>query len=95
VWWLTPDRYSFIVPNHRRGPLADARFRQALSLLWDRTRLADEVHHGLARPIGAPTFARFPLTPWISNRPLLCWRAPVFATAMETVCVTWVVCPSA
>ena len=63
VWWLTPDRYSFVVPNHRRGPLADARFRQALSLLWDRARLADEVHHGLARPIGAPTFAQVAADP--------------------------------
>jgi len=58
LWWLTPDRYSFIVPNHRRGPLGDVRFRQALSLLWDRARFADEVHHDLARPIGAPTFAQ-------------------------------------
>ena len=58
LWWLTPNRYSFIVPNHRRGPLADARFRQALSLLWDRARFADEIHHDLARPIGAPTFAQ-------------------------------------
>jgi peptide/nickel transport system substrate-binding protein len=60
LWWLTPDRYSFVVPNHRRGPLADARFRQALSLLWDRARFADEIHHGLAQPIGAPTFAQVP-----------------------------------
>jgi len=58
LWWLTPDRYSFVVPNHRRGPLGDARFRQALSLLWDRARYADEVHRGLAHPIGAPTFAK-------------------------------------
>ena len=27
--------------------------RQALSLLWDRARLADEFHRGLARPTGA------------------------------------------
>jgi peptide/nickel transport system substrate-binding protein len=64
LWWLTPDRYSFIVPNHRRGPLGDARFRQALSLLWDRARFADEVHHDLARPIGAPTFAQAPPDPF-------------------------------
>jgi peptide/nickel transport system substrate-binding protein len=63
LWWLTPDRYSFIVPNHRRGPLGDARFRQALSLLWDRARFADEIHHDLARPIGAPTFSRVPPDP--------------------------------
>jgi peptide/nickel transport system substrate-binding protein len=64
LWWLTPDRYSFVVPNHRRGPLADARFRQALSLLWDRARFADEIHHGLARPIAAPTFAQAPPDTW-------------------------------
>ncbi|MGA7744064.1 MAG: ABC transporter substrate-binding protein [Polyangia bacterium] len=63
LWWLTPDRTSFVVPNHRRGPLGDARFRQALSLLWDRTRFAEEIHHGLARPIGAPTFAEVPPDP--------------------------------
>jgi peptide/nickel transport system substrate-binding protein len=63
LWWLTPDRTSFVVPNHRRGPLGDARFRQALSLLWDRARFADEIHHGLARPIGAPTFAEVPPDP--------------------------------
>jgi peptide/nickel transport system substrate-binding protein len=63
LWWLTPDRISFIVPNHRRGPLGDARFRQAISLLWDRARFADEVHHDLARPIGAPAFAEVPPDP--------------------------------
>jgi peptide/nickel transport system substrate-binding protein len=60
LWWLTPDRYSFIVLNHRRGPLGDARFRHALSLLWDRVRFSEEVHRGLTRPIGAPTFAQVP-----------------------------------
>jgi peptide/nickel transport system substrate-binding protein len=63
LWWLTPDRISFIVPNHRRGPLGDARFRQAVSLLWDRARFADEIHHDLARPIGAPAFAEVPPDP--------------------------------
>lgn len=60
LWWLTPSRYSFIMPNHRRGPLADARFRQALSLLWDRKRFAEEIHRGLKQPIGAPSFAQVP-----------------------------------
>jgi peptide/nickel transport system substrate-binding protein len=63
LWWLTPDRISFIVPNHRRGPLGDARFRQAISLLWDRARFADEIHHDLAHPIGAPAFAEVPPDP--------------------------------
>ena len=55
---LTPDRYSFVALNTRRGVLADAVFRHALSLLWDRARFASEIHHGLARPIGAPTFGK-------------------------------------
>ena len=55
---LTPDRYSFVALNTRRGVLADAAFRHALSLLWDRARFAGEIHHGLARPIGAPTFGK-------------------------------------
>jgi peptide/nickel transport system substrate-binding protein len=55
---LTPDRYSFIALNTRRGVLADAVFRHALSLLWDRARFASEIHHGLVRPIGAPTFGK-------------------------------------
>jgi len=53
---LTPHRYSFVALNVRRGVLADAGFRHALSLLWDRKRFASELHRGLARPIGAPTF---------------------------------------
>ena len=53
---LAPHRYSFIAANTRRGVLADKDFRHALSLLWDRTRFASEFHHGLVRPIGAPTF---------------------------------------
>jgi peptide/nickel transport system substrate-binding protein len=60
LYRLTPDRYSFVVVNQRHGPLADARFRRALAALWDRARLADEVHRGLARPIGAPPFGTVP-----------------------------------
>jgi peptide/nickel transport system substrate-binding protein len=51
-----PDRYSFVLLNTRHGALADPAFRHALSLLWDRARFADEFHHGLAHPVGAPTF---------------------------------------
>ena len=64
LWWLTPSRYSFILPNLRRGPMADTRFRQALSLLWDRKRFAEEIHRGLKQPIGAPTFAQVPADPF-------------------------------
>jgi peptide/nickel transport system substrate-binding protein len=56
LYGLHPERYSFISLNTRRGVLADAAFRYALSLLWDRARFAKEFHHGLVRPIGAPTF---------------------------------------
>jgi len=55
---LTPDRYSFVALNTRRGVLADAAFRHALSLLWDRARFASEIHHGLTQPLGAPTFGK-------------------------------------
>jgi len=57
---LRPHRYSFVALNTRRGVLADKDFRHALSLLWDRSRFASEFHHGLVRPIGAPTFGPAP-----------------------------------
>jgi peptide/nickel transport system substrate-binding protein len=60
LYLLQPHRYSFVALNTRRGVLADAVFRQALSLLWDRARFASELHHGLVRPIGAPTFGIAP-----------------------------------
>jgi peptide/nickel transport system substrate-binding protein len=53
-----PERYSFVALNTRHGVLADPSFRQALSQLWDRARFVDEFHHGLASPIGAPTFGK-------------------------------------
>jgi peptide/nickel transport system substrate-binding protein len=57
---LEPHRYSFLVVNHRRDPLSDPRFRLALSLLWNRKRLADELHRGLVRPIAGPPFGEAP-----------------------------------
>jgi len=60
LYLLQPNRYSFVALNTRRGVLADPVFRQALSLLWDRARFASELHHGLVRPIGAPTFGTAP-----------------------------------
>ena len=60
LYLLAPERYSFVALNTRRGVLADPVFRHALSLLWDRERFASEFHHGLARPIGAPTFGAVP-----------------------------------
>jgi peptide/nickel transport system substrate-binding protein len=64
LYLLTPERYSFIALNTRRGVLADATVRQALSLLWDRVRFAREFHHGLVRPIGAPTFGESSADPF-------------------------------
>jgi peptide/nickel transport system substrate-binding protein len=57
---LSPERRSFLAINHRRDLLADQRVRRALSLLWDRSRLAGEFHQGLARPTGATTPATDP-----------------------------------
>jgi peptide/nickel transport system substrate-binding protein len=48
--WDEP-RFSFVALNHRRPALQDARVRQALDHLWNRQRLAADLHHGLARPI--------------------------------------------
>jgi peptide/nickel transport system substrate-binding protein len=56
LYRLTPERYSFLVANHRHFPLGDPRFRRAISLLWDRDRFAHELHKDLARPIGGPPF---------------------------------------
>jgi peptide/nickel transport system substrate-binding protein len=61
LYRLTPDRYSFLVVNHHHPLLADGRFRRALALSWNRARLAEEVHRGLARPIAAPFGAVPPL----------------------------------
>jgi peptide/nickel transport system substrate-binding protein len=63
LYRLTPDRYSFLVVNHHHGLLADERVRRALALSWNRARLAEEVHRGLARPIGAP-FGNVPPLPF-------------------------------
>jgi peptide/nickel transport system substrate-binding protein len=64
LYRLTPERYSFLAVNHRHELLADARVRRALALLWNRGRLAEEVHRGLARPIAAPPFAAVPPLPF-------------------------------
>jgi peptide/nickel transport system substrate-binding protein len=49
--WDEP-RFSFVALNHRRPVLQDARVRQALDHLWNRKRMASDLHHDLARPIG-------------------------------------------
>ena len=48
--WDEP-RFSFVALNHRRPVLQDARIRQALDRLWNRQRLAADLHRDLARPI--------------------------------------------
>jgi peptide/nickel transport system substrate-binding protein len=54
LYRLSPERYSFLVANHRHFPLSDPRFRRAIALLWDRERFAHELYKDLARPIGGP-----------------------------------------
>ena len=51
---LESGRFSFLIVNHRHEPLSDAKFRQAITALWDRKRFSAELHHDLARPIGGP-----------------------------------------
>jgi peptide/nickel transport system substrate-binding protein len=63
LYRLTPDRYSFLVVNHHRATLSDKRVRRAVALAWNRARLAEEVHRGLVRPIGA-TFGQVPPLPF-------------------------------
>jgi peptide/nickel transport system substrate-binding protein len=57
---LPAERTTFIAVNHRKAPLSVPVFRRALSLLWDRVGLAEEIHRGLVTPIAAPPFARLP-----------------------------------
>jgi peptide/nickel transport system substrate-binding protein len=64
LYRLSPQRYSFLVVNHRHPLLADLRVRRALSSLWNRARFAEEVHRGLAHPIGAPPFGVVPVPPF-------------------------------
>ncbi|MCG5055750.1 MAG: hypothetical protein KA712_22560 [Myxococcales bacterium] len=64
VYRLQPLRFAYVVLNTRRDPLSDARFRWALSRLWQRERLAKELHEGLARPLGGPPFGETPATPF-------------------------------
>jgi peptide/nickel transport system substrate-binding protein len=69
LYRLTPERYSFVIANHRHPPLSDPRFRRALALLWDRERFARELHKDLVRPIGGPPFAgALPVTPFDRRR---------------------------
>ena len=52
VW--TPKAYFFVVYDARKGPLADARVRRALTLLVDRARFTQVAFFGHARPITGP-----------------------------------------
>ncbi len=64
VYRLTPLRFAFVAINTRKDPLSDTRFRWALSRLWQRDRLATELHRGLARPLGGPPVGDRPSTPF-------------------------------
>ena len=57
LWRMRTDRWAYVAVNHRHAPLGDARFRRALSALWDREHFARDLHRGLAHTIGAPPFA--------------------------------------
>ena len=54
---LPSRRYSFLIANNAHQPLADARFRRAIAMLWDRKRFSGELHDELAQPIGGPPLA--------------------------------------
>jgi len=54
LYRLASRRYSFLVVNNAHYPLSDARFRRAVSMLWDRNRFSGELHDDLAIPIGGP-----------------------------------------
>lgn len=53
VWRMASVRWAYLGVNHRRAPLGDRRFRQALSALWDRGHFSRTLHGDLARPISA------------------------------------------
>jgi peptide/nickel transport system substrate-binding protein len=50
----TPARFTFVLWNLEHPPFSDPAVRRALNQAIDRTRLANEVRHGVARPIVAP-----------------------------------------
>jgi peptide/nickel transport system substrate-binding protein len=52
VW--TPKAYFFVVYNTRKGPLADARVRRALTLLTDRQQFIRNAFFGHARAVTGP-----------------------------------------
>jgi peptide/nickel transport system substrate-binding protein len=54
VWRLASRRWVYLGVNHRHAPLGDAGLRQALAALWDRERLSQTLHGGMARPLVGP-----------------------------------------
>lgn len=58
---LASRRWVYLGVNHRHAPLDDVAFRRGLSALWDRARLSQTLHGGLARPLAAPPIADVPL----------------------------------
>ncbi|MBI4511850.1 MAG: peptide ABC transporter substrate-binding protein [Deltaproteobacteria bacterium] len=53
---LRPPRFRYVLVNARRPPMDDVRVRRAAALLMDRTRIARDAYHGLARPIAGPAW---------------------------------------
>jgi len=69
LYRLASRRYSFLAANHAHYPLSDARFRRALTMLWDRVRFSGELHNELARPIGGPALDGYSSGPWEGPEP--------------------------
>lgn len=53
VWRMASDRWAYLGVNHKHAPLGEAKFRQALSAMWDRAHFSRTLHGGLAQSISA------------------------------------------
>jgi peptide/nickel transport system substrate-binding protein len=61
---LPTERTTFLAFNHHKPPMSVPVFRRAISLLWDRAGLAEEIHRGLVTPIVVPPLADLPAPPF-------------------------------
>jgi peptide/nickel transport system substrate-binding protein len=58
LWRMQPDRWAYVAVNHKKQPLGDPQFRQALAALWNREHFARDLHQGLAHALPGPLFAK-------------------------------------